>query len=87
MAKCKEKLKFKRFCAAVRAADSYMEEKALVLDPMVPYRCHKHNCFHIGHNRFMSESSIRLFTRCSRDRTLDTRLNDVANLADRVNPA
>ena len=68
MKRCKEKRRFKKLCEAIRAADRYMEEKALVLNPMVPYRCYKHNCFHIGHDRWMSDDSIQSFTVHSRER-------------------
>lgn len=69
MKRCKEKRRFKKLCEAMRAADRYMEEKVLVLNPMVPYRCYKHSCFHIGHNRWMSDNKIRSFTVHSRERT------------------
>ena len=68
MKTCEDKRRFKRFCHAVQAADNYMEEIALVLTPMVPYRCATHRCYHIGHNRWMIESDIRTFTDASRKR-------------------
>ena len=68
MKTCEDKRRFKRFCHAVQAADNYMEEIALVLTPMVPYRCATHCCYHIGHNRWMNRSNSRTFTDASRRR-------------------
>ncbi len=76
MSKCQDKRKFRRFCQAVHAADQYMEEMALVLKPMVPYRCSKHRCFHIGHDSWMSEDRIQQFTVSSRQRAQLTRITE-----------
>ena len=80
MSRCQDKRKFRRFCQAVRAADQYMEEMALVLKPMVPYRCHKHVCFHIGHDRWMSAERVSQFTISSRTRTRNKRILETTTL-------
>jgi len=82
MSKCQDKRKFRRFCQAVKAADQYMEEMALVLKPMVAYRCNKHRCFHIGHDSWMSDERIQQFTISSRQRTLSAGILEMSYLAD-----
>ena len=82
MSKCQDKRKFRRFCQAVHAADQYMEDMALVLKPMVPYRCNKHRCFHIGHDNWMSYERIQLFTISSRQRTRPTGILGLVSLAE-----
>ena len=73
---CDDKRRFENFCHAVQAADQLMEERALVLNPIVPYKCRRHGCFHIGHNRWMDENNVRIFTMSSRFRTRITFRSD-----------
>ena len=82
MSKCHDKRKFRRFCQAVKAADQYMEEMALVLKPMVAYLCNKHRCFHIGHDYRMSEERIQQFTISSRQRSLSLGILDLPSFSD-----
>ena len=85
MKTCEDKLRFKRFCHAVQAADHYMEDIALVFSPMTPYRCATHQCYHIGHSRWMNRSNIRTFTDASRQRAqLRARGEDRSKLPWRI---
>jgi len=68
MKKCTLKRQFSTLCEAIQAADKYMDEIALVLAPMAPYRCKKHNCYHIGHNRYMNYDSVAIYSTASRTR-------------------
>ncbi len=47
---CDTKMRFTSMAEARYAADSYMARVALTFDPMVPYRCMEHSCWHIGHD-------------------------------------
>ncbi len=68
MTKCTLKRQFPTLCEAIQAADKYMDEIALVLAPMTPYRCNKHNCYHIGHNRYMNYDTMDVYSTASRAR-------------------
>ena len=50
--KCTQKLKFKSLVLAQKFADNYMKDVALTFYPMQPFHCDKHNCYHIGHNKY-----------------------------------
>jgi hypothetical protein len=53
--RCDDKLRFSTYLRAWEAAASYTRRVALLLSPMVPYYCHNHEVYHIGHWRSREE--------------------------------
>ena len=56
---CRSKRKFSDLSAATNAADSLMDRRALTQAPICPYWCKRHNCFHIGHRRWLTPEDAR----------------------------
>jgi len=48
---CDEKIRYATLESADQAVVEYNERVVLTIDPVNPYRCSKHDCFHIGHQR------------------------------------
>lgn len=63
--KCTQKLKFKSLATAQKHANKYMRDVALTFYPMEAFHCDKHNCYHIGHNKY--EKAV--------DKTLEPNVN------------
>ena len=57
--KCDDKGKFNTFAEAKEEAVSYTRRVVLLLSPMLPYYCHNHQAFHIGHWR--SKEDIQVY--------------------------
>lgn len=50
--KCTYKRKFKTRASAESFAQGYMQRIALTFYPMIAYYCNKHNCYHVGHDKY-----------------------------------
>ena len=70
--RCAGKVRYRRFCKGVRAADQYNQQMALVSYPMVCYWCSAHHCFHKGHDTYMSADQEMNFLVSSRGRATGT---------------
>jgi hypothetical protein len=55
--RCDEKIQYLTADAAERAVDRYYERVVLSVDPVEPYKCRAHGCYHIGHTRPVAEIS------------------------------
>mgnify|MGYP001497768011 CR=1 FL=1 len=53
--RCDDKRRFSTYSQAWEEAASYTRRVALLLSPMVPYYCHNHEVYHIGHWRSWEE--------------------------------
>jgi len=52
---CEAKRKFGTLRAATTFAEAYMDNIVLTFHPMRAFYCKKHQCYHIGHDRFNLE--------------------------------
>ena len=66
--KCRDKYRHPSYQAAQNEADSYHESVALTFDPMTAYFCARHNCWHVGHDRFFPPDQRRIYAIRSADR-------------------
>ena len=57
--RCDDKGRFFTYSQAREEAASYTSRVVLLLSPMVPYYCHNHEAYHIGHWR--SRKEIRAY--------------------------
>ena len=57
--RCDDKGRFSTYSQAREEAASYTRRVVLLLSPMVPYYCHNHEAYHIGHWR--SREEIRAY--------------------------
>ncbi len=53
--KCKEKERFGTFVEAKAFATAYMRDIVLTFHPMKAYYCSKHDCYHVGHDKYSRE--------------------------------
>ena len=53
--RCDDKGRFSTYSRAREEAASYTRRVVLLLSPMVPYYCHNHEAYHIGHWRSREE--------------------------------
>jgi len=52
---CRQKTKFKTLLAARAFANKYMEDIVLTFYPMKAFYCLRHNCYHVGHDRYFEK--------------------------------
>jgi hypothetical protein len=57
--RCDNKGRFSTYSQAREVAVSYTRRVVLLLSPMLPYYCHNHEAYHIGHWR--SREEIRAY--------------------------
>lgn len=55
---CKHKMRFKEYVDAEQALERYLSR--IMFSSMGIYWCHKHVCYHLGHNRRLVDDSIVL---------------------------
>ena len=63
---CDYKIRYQDKIDADVALRQYL--KQVVFTTMVPYRCKTHDCYHLGHDRFMSKSKKLKLKEACRDR-------------------
>ena len=53
---CKEKIRYETLSDAENALFDYTD--SILFSNMDLYHCRKHNCFHLGHNKRMSQEDV-----------------------------
>jgi hypothetical protein len=47
---CDYKIKHKTKEDALKAINKYLSQIVMTVDPLAPYYCYKHKCYHVGHS-------------------------------------
>ena len=67
------KRKYQKFCHALLVADAVNNRRGSLRAPVVAYRCARHACYHIGHNKRLQGDAARLVFEGSQLRLLQLR--------------
>ena len=50
--RCRDKIRYNSRDAAQRCADEMHATYALTFNPITPYKCERHACWHVGHDAY-----------------------------------